>query len=686
MAKVTSGWIPIGILMSFLLPSQTSYPLHAAEARPAPTERPFVFVHPGLLHDRLDLERMKNAVASKSEPTFAGYETFCRRPASQSSYTLRGSFAEIGRNPNVNFIPFDQDATAAYHCAIQWGITGDAAYAEKSKSILNGWSATLRQCTGADAVLMAGLGPFKLINAAEILRYTNAGWNESDVRQCEKMFRDVIYPVVKDFALFANGNWDAAALQMVMAIGVFCDDRAIFERALRYYVDGAGDGALSHYLINDLGQCQESGRDQAHTQLGLGLLSDCCEIAWHQGLDLYAYAGYRLLRGFEYTAQYNLGEDVPFAPTLDQTGHYAHRLISRRGNLRPIYEQVFNHYVHRAGVPAPWTQKAAERLRPEGATQSADHPGFGTLLFTRPLGNKNEGRSLIPPAAPGALVAHSTGQSITLAWAAPIGTTGNRVKRAEHNGGPFTTIAPALDAAYFVDSKVDSGKVYYYTVSARNAAGESPDALETSLAAGLPDSWMQQDLGAAIVAGRTQFDGRRFILEGAGTDIGHTNDQGHFMYAPFHGNGRLTARFVPPVSSQFSQLGLMMRATLRGSSAQVSLLIGPCVGKRGAGRSPWQVQLVTRSTDGTEATLAASSALSAPMVAYGRLMQPCWLRLERSGLVFSGSVSDDGQSWTSVGTVTNALANEAVAGLTACSRLTTVATTVCFDAVSIRQE
>jgi len=49
-----------------------------------------------------------------------------------------------------------------------------------------------------------------------------------------------------------------------------------------------------------------------HTQLGLAHRGDACEIAWNQGLDLYRYADNRLRRGFEYTARYNLGEDVPF--------------------------------------------------------------------------------------------------------------------------------------------------------------------------------------------------------------------------------------------------------------------------------------------------------------------------------------------------------------------------------------
>ena len=193
---------------------------------------------------------------------------------------------------------------------------------------------------------MAGLGTFEMVNAAELLRYSNAGWAEPDIRRCERMFTNAIYPEIKDFALFANGNWDAAAEQTMLAIAVFCSDRAMFERALRYYCNGGGDGRLTHYVINEAGQAQESGRDQQHTQLGLALLGDCCQIAWNQGLDLYGYADNRLLKGFEYTAKYLLGEEVPFTPMLDETGQKypwdKHRAFF--GFSPSSMEQIHNHY------------------------------------------------------------------------------------------------------------------------------------------------------------------------------------------------------------------------------------------------------------------------------------------------------------------------------------------------------
>jgi alpha-glucosidase len=343
-------------------------------------EKPFV--HPGLLHSRAALARMKERVAADAEPWRSGFQQLRRRPESQADWRLRGPVGVVTRPGNVG--AFDVDANAAYQNALMWAITGREAHARKAVEILNAWSAALRDVTGPDRQLGAALGGFKFVNAAEIMRSTYPAWHTADVARCQRMLHSAIYPVIKDFATFANGNWDTACIKTVMAIGVFCDDRSIWNRGVEYFEHGSGNGRLTHYIINATGQCQESGRDQSHAQLGLGHLAEACEMAWTQGIDLYATADNRLREGFEYTARYNLGDEVPFTPYRDTTGTYFARHISSecRGRWRPIFEMVWNHYENRRGIPAPFTRKAAELLRPEGAAFDADHPGFGTLLFT----------------------------------------------------------------------------------------------------------------------------------------------------------------------------------------------------------------------------------------------------------------------------------------------------------------
>jgi hypothetical protein len=352
-----------------------------------PSDGPFV--HPGLLHVQEDLDLIKSKVAAKAQPYLSAYDIFRTNGQSASSYGVRGGCAELGRNPNICNSQAETDGNAAYQNAIMWTITGDHAYANKAIQILNTWSANLKKISGADAILAAGIYGFKFVNAAEILRYTNAGWGSADIAGAEDMFKNVFYPVIQDFATFANGNWSGACLKTMIGIGVFTNDRTMFNRAVDWFSNGTDNGSVIHYVINETGQVQESGRDQTHTQLGLGFLAETAEIAWHQGVDLYAAFDNRLLKGFEYTASYNLGNDVPFQEYTDTTGKYHQTSISEntRGAFRPIFELVYNHYVNRRSVSCPFTQQVAERIRPEGAAFQADHPGFGTLLFTRPLGN-----------------------------------------------------------------------------------------------------------------------------------------------------------------------------------------------------------------------------------------------------------------------------------------------------------
>lgn len=349
------------------------------------------FVHPGALHTRADFERIKRMIAHGAEPWKSGFEKLKSHAASQANWRVQGPFANVVRDSrgSRHIAEFDADANAAYQNALMWCLTTNRAHARKAIEILNAWSGTLRGITGHDKELGASLGGFKLVNAAELLQHTDSGWQPQDIAQFERMLRGVLYPVIQNFATFANGNWDTGCIKTMLAMGVFLDDRAMFDRAVDYYRRGSGNGALTHYIINEIGQCQESGRDQQHTQLGIGHLAEACEIAWHQGLDLYGESDNRLLRGFEYTAKYNLGKDVPFAPYTDLTGKNKARQISSdgRGRLRPIYEMVWNHYERRRGVPAPFTREAAEKIRPEGAMRNADHPGFGTLLFSLPAGN-----------------------------------------------------------------------------------------------------------------------------------------------------------------------------------------------------------------------------------------------------------------------------------------------------------
>ncbi len=635
-------------------------------------EAEFRFVHPGLLHGRDDLTRWQTAVAQRAEPIFSGFEKLRSHPRSQLAARTHAPVAEIGRNPNVAFSEFDQDATAAYHSALIWAAVRDRAHADRALALVRGWSGAVQRVTGADAALMAGLGPFKLINAAELLRHTDAGWTEADTAVFTAFLRRAILPAVGDFALYANGNWDTACLKTVMAAGVFLDDRELFDRAVRFYLAGAGNGRLTHYVVNAAGQGQESGRDQPHMLLGLGHLAEAAEIAWQQGLDLFAAADHRLLRGFEYSARFALGETVPFEPWLDRTGKYRHRTISAlgQGRYRPVFEQLWNHYENRAGVPAPASRRLAEAHRPEGAAVNADHPGFGTFLFSLPAGAANPpaADSSAPPAAPAGLHAAPADGRIALAWAAVRGARTYRVLRRERTADSDTLVARDLPVPAWTDADTAPGRVYLYRVQAENAAGPGPASSPLAAAATLPAGWTTAALGAGAAPGLVAWDGTVFTFEAAGR-----GEAGTFAGTVLAGDGTLIARFVPQTSSQFSRFGLALRPAAGGAPVAV-LLLAPIRG--GDSERP-----VWRAAFGP----AGGTATDLPpgLSAYGRLLAPCWLRLTRRGDWIGAAISADGTTWRDAGTAELTSAGPLAAGLFVNSGFDALTTTVRFDSVTL---
>src|SRR6185436_1356465 len=83
------------------------------------------------------------------------------------------------------------------------------SYANKAIDILNAWSPVLRDFDYNDAKLLAAWTGHLLCNAAEILRYTNAGWQQKDIEGFTNMLMTVYYPLMRFYYPQANGNWMA---------------------------------------------------------------------------------------------------------------------------------------------------------------------------------------------------------------------------------------------------------------------------------------------------------------------------------------------------------------------------------------------------------------------------------------------------------------------------------------------
>jgi hypothetical protein len=324
------------------------------------------FVHPGQYSTAADLAFMRAKIEAKAEPWSSAWAELQAEPHSKLAWTPH-AVADWDANADAYM---QGDALAAYSQALQWALTGQQEHADKAVEILNAWSSTLQTVHGdrSQEMVVCGWNGCKLANAAELLRYYTpadgkpSGWKDADIQRFTKML-GILTNVMKPFKPTFNGNWDAAMMNSLMCIAVFTDDQDLFKTVTDHFAGKyptantpRDKGHLAVYIQPSTGECEESGRDQGHTQMGLGNYVSVCEVAWKQGVDLYSTENNLLLLGLEYTAKYNLGNNVPYAvlPT-----HPEWTIISakNRGVFLPIWEAPYQHYVVRQGLAMPFTKQ-----------------------------------------------------------------------------------------------------------------------------------------------------------------------------------------------------------------------------------------------------------------------------------------------------------------------------------------
>ncbi|WP_094108966.1 alginate lyase family protein [Lonsdalea iberica] len=359
------------------------------------------FKHPGMLSTSDDLARITAQVNQQSEPWFKGFQQL------KLSLGWQPRAVDIvyrGRNSehSENYPQLYRDIAIAYSHALYWKATGNEAYAQSAVAILNAWGGTLKEIRGStDAALAAGIYGYELANTAEIMR-DYPGWSASDFDTFKKMMETVFLPINLDFIARHNNtkidhywaNWDLAQLSSIMAIGILLDRKDLYDRAVDYYKNGEGNGAIGKlvwklYPEQGMGQIQESGRDQAHSLLDIALAGAICQMAWNQGDDLFGYDDNRLMKGAEYVAAYNLGKSVPYTTYTNSDVTQTQISESARGEVRAVWALIYNHYVVLKGLNSPNITEIATKIRPEGGPWSYgaypggfDQLGYGTLLFT----------------------------------------------------------------------------------------------------------------------------------------------------------------------------------------------------------------------------------------------------------------------------------------------------------------
>ncbi|HYE98644.1 MAG TPA: hypothetical protein VEJ18_07015 [Planctomycetota bacterium] len=180
----------------------------------------------------------------------------------------------------------------------------------------------------------------------------------------------------------------------------------------------------------------------------------------------------------------------------------------------------------------------------------------------------------------------------------------------------------------------------------------------------LPAGWSASDVGTPELPGRALYEDGIYTLSGAGADIWNTSDAFHFAYVTLAGDGGVTARVLNvDQTDAWAKAGVMIRESLAAGSPFAMAIVTPVQG----------AHLQFRESAGGPAGMLMGEARAAPV----------WLRLARSGQVFSAAVSADGQSWSSIGSRTIPMGAQVLAGLCVTSHNPTALTSARFQNVSV---
>jgi len=363
------------------------------------------FTHPGIVDSAGSLEKARAGALAGQSPWKPALDKLKSSRFANTGWTPHpvayvgcGSYNVVDEGCTAE----TDDAQAAYTQALLWYMTGNKANAEKAKQILNAWSAVLKDhkfdtTVYKNGLLQAGWAGETFTKAAELVRYSGAGWSAADVSRFEGMLNTAFLPRVRNGWTWTSANWQLSMAEATMNIGVFTNNRAVFDDGVgdwRNHVKGsfylAGDGAKPYFPTGTImkdsnyreywsqpkaftsGLGAETCRDASHLSMGLAAALNAAETARNQGLDLYGEQRQRLVAAMEYNAR--------FINNPAASGWVCPKPIALGGTAYSLTWTIgYNQYAGRLGVAMPETQRL---LGSVGTTGSGIFMNWETLTHT----------------------------------------------------------------------------------------------------------------------------------------------------------------------------------------------------------------------------------------------------------------------------------------------------------------
>ena len=177
--------------------------------------------------------------------------------------------------------------------------------------------------------------------------------------------------------------------------------------------------------------------------------------------------------------------------------------------------------------------------------------------------------------------------------------------------------------------------------------------------------WDSGDIGTVGIPGSATINDSTglYTVNGSGADIWGNGDDFFFVDQPLVGNGQIIARVVSVENTDaWAKAGVMIRESLASGARNAAMIVSP-----GNGLA-FQRRVKVGATKRTSG---------------GNFSAPYWVSVVRSGNNFAGYRSQDGVTWTLVGSVSITMPSTAYIGLAVTSRDNSTLNTSTFDNVSV---
>jgi|GEM_PF-2151660 len=289
-------------------------------------------VHPGMLTSQSQLDLMKTRFAQGHQLTVDQVELMkkhverfdkIRNPRTQNSATGGGNFIYCGsfnkgRDGTTTVRACNwpaEDGITTYTNALLGFITGEAKYTRQAIAFLDSWTNANNfkgfDTEGSNAPLQHGWIIPWFANAAEILRYTSASWNDQRTASMDEFITRMMKLVTADADLPPN-NWLHARIEAHIASAIWLDDELELNKALArwrkmsrsyIYIDsdnnnpvGPAPTNLTDRRVKDRiwatnnyrqGATMETCRDLNHQYLGIDAIINSLAMANTQGMDVF---------------------------------------------------------------------------------------------------------------------------------------------------------------------------------------------------------------------------------------------------------------------------------------------------------------------------------------------------------------------------------------------------------------